>query len=196
VSEERPEAPVRAAASAPRSTVRRLAALNADLLERVRKLVSGVDEELFAFQPPEANGGVGTQLRHCTDYYECFLRDLPGGRIDYDRRRRDPRIECDPQRACEQLEALGRALRALDGDPELPLRVRVDEPLGEEPGAAERGWTGSTLARELRFLTSHTIHHFAMMALVLRLRGHAVEADFGVAPPTLEYWERRGGPPR
>jgi hypothetical protein len=51
----------------------------------------------------------------------------------------------------------------------------------------------STLARELRALASHTIHHYALVAVVLRLRGVAVPAHFGVAPST--WADARSGLP-
>jgi hypothetical protein len=44
--------------------------------------------------------------------------------------------------------------------------------------------------RELQFLLSHTVHHYALMALILRLQGFNPAAEFGVAPSTLQHWER------
>ena len=40
-------------------------------------------------------------------------------------------------------------------------------------------------------LSSHTIHHFALIAMALRAHGVAVEAGFGMAPSTLSYQARR-----
>jgi hypothetical protein len=42
----------------------------------------------------------------------------------------------------------------------------------------------STLGRELAFVASHTIHHFAIVALLLRDMGIGVPARFGYAPST------------
>jgi hypothetical protein len=39
----------------------------------------------------------------------------------------------------------------------------------------------------LQFLLSHTVHHFALMALILRAQGADPGDDFGVAPSTLEH---------
>jgi hypothetical protein len=48
----------------------------------------------------------------------------------------------------------------------------------------------STVARELQFLLSHTVHHYALIALILRLQGFEPGEEFGVAPSTLAHWRR------
>jgi hypothetical protein len=52
-------------------------------------------------------------------------------------------------------------------------------------------WCRSTVARELQFLLSHTIHHYALIALVLRLQGFTTGEEFGVNPSTLRHWRGR-----
>ena len=53
------------------------------------------------------------------------------------------------------------------------------------PGEPE--WCPSSVRRELQFLLSHTVHHHALVKELLRARGRAIGADFGVAPSTLEH---------
>jgi uncharacterized damage-inducible protein DinB len=53
-------------------------------------------------------------------------------------------------------------------------------------------WTRSTVARELQFLLSHTVHHYALVAIRLRLAGREPAAGFGVSPSTLRF---RGNQP-
>jgi len=48
----------------------------------------------------------------------------------------------------------------------------------------------SSLCRELMFLVSHTQHHNAMIAAMLRLSGLDVDDSFGVAQSTLNHMER------
>jgi hypothetical protein len=43
------------------------------------------------------------------------------------------------------------------------------------------------MARELEFLLSHTVHHYAIVAILCRLQGIAVDDGFGVAPSTLRH---------
>ena len=55
----------------------------------------------------------------------------------------------------------------------------------EDAGPTPDCWMSSSLARELQMLSSHTIHHFALIAMTLRAHGVELDADFGVAPSTL-----------
>jgi hypothetical protein len=50
-------------------------------------------------------------------------------------------------------------------------------------------WGRSSAERELQFLLSHTVHHYALIALMLRTQGYEPGAEFGVAPSTLAYWK-------
>ena len=51
----------------------------------------------------------------------------------------------------------------------------------------------SSVGRELQVLSSHTIHHFALMAMTLRVLGVPVDPDFGMAPSTLRYLDTQAG---
>ncbi|MDH3494762.1 MAG: hypothetical protein OEM82_14505, partial [Acidobacteriota bacterium] len=52
-------------------------------------------------------------------------------------------------------------------------------------------WLPTSLARELEFLHSHTVHHYALIAAKLGSMNIEVPFEFGVAPSTLKYWESR-----
>jgi hypothetical protein len=54
-----------------------------------------------------------------------------------------------------------------------------------------QSWCSSSVVRELEFLQSHTVHHYSLIAILLRLQGIEPEEDFGVAPSTLEYWREQ-----
>lgn len=134
-------------------------------------------------------GGVGPQFRHCLDFYISFLRDLPAGRIDYDARERQPRLERDPAAAVECFEDVERRLATVEGlSPDLPLAVKTDT-AADEP--SDSWWSASSLGRELRFLVSHTVHHYALISEGLRRHGVQPPDGFGVAPSTLAYREGR-----
>jgi len=45
----------------------------------------------------------------------------------------------------------------------------------------------STLCRELEYLQTHTVHHYALIAMILRLQSVEPNANFGVAPSTLQH---------
>jgi hypothetical protein len=49
------------------------------------------------------------------------------------------------------------------------------------------GFMESSISRELQVLSSHTVHHFALIAITLRVHGVEIDSDFGMAPSTLRY---------
>ena len=54
-------------------------------------------------------------------------------------------------------------------------------------GLVREQFMESSISRELQVLSSHTIHHFALIAMTLRLHGIEMDPDFGMAPSTLRY---------
>jgi hypothetical protein len=85
--------------------------------------------------------------------------------------------------------ALRRAAAGLNELPapamERDVEIRMDTGEGDE-----RPWTRSTVRRELQFLLSHTVHHYALIAMICHRHQRPVESDFGVAPSTLNYRRR------
>lgn len=150
---------------------------------RARTLLEGLEPEILGLGAAGA-GTVGAQLRHFLEFPTRLLAGLPDGRIDYDRRERDENLERDPallRAAFVDVECRLRAL-ADDGDLDADVEVRHDT-----APDLEGVWSRSTLGRELRFVCSHSIHHLALVALVLRSHGHEPDAELGVAPSTLAH---------
>ncbi|MEM7515523.1 MAG: DinB family protein [Planctomycetota bacterium] len=164
------------------------------ILEQGRELLSGLSPELHA-QPEKsvASSGIGSHFRHVIEYFELFVQGLQSGtgRIDYDLRRRDERVERDPAYALERLTDLEAGLRetlsANGGDDALLIKA---DAVSEAP--EDVPWARSSIERELQFLSSHAVHHYALIAVILRLNGEEPSAEFGVAPSTLRHWRESG----
>jgi hypothetical protein len=160
------------------------------VLEQGLSLLERIDDRLYA----ETGGlpvqsGVGSHFRHCIDFYQSFLVGIASGRIDYDRRERDTLVERDRVFAATRLRILINELQSLPPDGgEVGVLVSLEAESGESSESAR--WCPSTVARELQFLLSHTVHHYALVALVLRLQGFEPGEEFGVAPSTLKFWRR------
>src|SRR5262245_49609897 len=105
-----------------------LAIDNLRVLEQGVQLLRRIDQSVFLAAPrPLSEFGAGSHFRHCLDYYQCFLAGVRGGRVDYDRRERDERVERDLGQTLQRMVALMRDLEGLDSvDPELLLAVRQD----------------------------------------------------------------------
>ena len=157
---------------------------NIKVLRQAVALLAGMEDDTLARTSALAPGGsIGKHLRHCLDFYECFLRGLPGGRVDYTHRDRDEEVETRRSVAFQRLTEIIRRLEALETGTHRTLLVREEE----APGGGEGGWSGSTVQRELQFLLSHTIHHFALVGMFLRSFGLEPEEEFGLAPSTLRH---------
>jgi uncharacterized damage-inducible protein DinB len=138
--------------------------------------------QYVARSPACFNSTIGGHIRHNHDHFACFLDGLPRSEVDYDARTRDPRIETDPVYAALRLADAAHTLAALDRPAlSLDLYVKMDS------GSGARASTCSTAARELQFLISHTIHHYAMIAVICHGLGVAPDPAFGVAPSTLRH---------
>jgi len=158
-----------------------LLAANRQVLQQGADLLRTLDDEQYTLTArPLFAYGVGSHLRHCLDFYQSFLAGIAQGRIDYDARERDERTAQDRHLALARLSWLGESLAECLTDAPPALRVRQDG----------LPWAASSAERELQFLLSHTVHHFALIALILRLQGVEPGPEFGVAPATLEYWNR------
>jgi len=128
---------------------------------------------------------VGGHLRHILEFYECFLDGLDSSHIDYDSRKRYEAVETCREVALARILSIIQRLErtnGLHGDPIIWVRV--------EDAQAERlddSYMTSSVGRELQALSSHTIHHFALIAITLKALEAPVHPDFGTAPSTLRY---------
>ena len=133
------------------------------------------------------NSSVGEHFRHILDHYASLMDGSAGDqgdvrRIDYDARRRDREIELKPEAGISRIEQVCSFLEKLDLEAETRLEVKMDT--GSD---IEDQWAPSTLLRELQFLLSHTVHHYALIATMNAINGVATPEEFGVAPSTLAH---------
>lgn len=130
--------------------------------------------------------GIGKHFRHVLDHYIGFSTS-ENRRIDYDHRERDYRLETDRYYAMEIADEMIKYLENITHSP-LSLTTVVEVKCNE--GCDNNGdslWSASTIKRELGFLISHTIHHYAIIALLLRIQGVTPPANLGIAPSTLKF---------
>ena len=139
------------------------------------------DLEVAVFRAKEnGNGSIGAHFRHNLDFINAFLKGIGDGRIDYNDRPRDTLIETRPSYAVERMHFAMRRLERLK--PEMLDRiVMVRSEIDED------AWHVSSIARELEFLHSHTVHHYAVVARLMPASERVALSTLGVAPSTLRY---------
>ncbi|SFU44249.1 DinB family protein [Halomonas korlensis] len=128
---------------------------------------------------------LGKHVRHIIDHYDALLDGLEKGDqvIDYEQRRRDEALERWPQQAARHLAGIEARLSSMVSGRSLDA-LTLGYHLGEDILSVS-----SSLARELAFLTSHTIHHMAIIALLAQQAGIQLPEAFGVHPSTLRHWQ-------
>jgi uncharacterized damage-inducible protein DinB len=151
------------------------------LLGEMETLLSEVESDVYTarFATP-VSGSIGEHVRHCLDHVSALLAADSASMLSYDRRQRGTAIETDPMEALSQILQLKTGLDAW-GTRSLDQPIRVMSMLSET-GDTVTSW--STLARELAFVVSHTIHHQAIIGVLLALRGQTVPERFGHSPST------------
>jgi hypothetical protein len=159
---------------------RRLIAFNAHLLEQAQTLAAAHAQPAL---PPYA-GLVGSHLRHVIEHYEALLLPNLVGSVDYDARPRDANLETSSHVALTRLQALARALTALpSASLATPLQV-----LGQGGIEGEHCFqVTSSMGRELAFVASHAVHHFAMLVGHCQQHGIPTPEGFGKAPATRAH---------
>jgi hypothetical protein len=153
------------------------------LLDQLRDVVTLLPRSLYVARPAaRVSGSVGEHVRHCLDHVASLTDSIEGEPLSYDRRRRGTTVEIDPTTAVSEIERLLARLERLPGtavERSLTLTVLIDP---HAPPVVMR----STFDRELAFVLLHTVHHCALIAVLLEWQGWRVPHDFGVAPATRE----------
>jgi uncharacterized damage-inducible protein DinB len=144
-------------------------------------------EKYNHIEKPYFESCLGKHIRHVLDHYLCFARDFESGVINYEQRQRESRLETDKDYALVVIGEIETFFNSLMGekvqDHELSVLLcnDVEFPQGEA--------TKSSVRRELQFLQGHSVHHYALIASMLRFYGIDTSREFGVAPSTLVHEE-------
>lgn len=161
----------------------------AEILRQGVELLTKIDDGLYTKVEHglyRDGGAIGGHFRHCLEFVNCFLGGIETKHIDYDRRERNHQIETDREFAITEFMKTIRILENLSFSESGELLVKP-----EDFGRDEDYWCRSSIERELEFLQSHTIHHYALIGFKLRSFGFELPKEFGVAPSTLRYWSEQ-----
>lgn len=157
---------------------------NVRALDEAIAVLEALPEDEYA-APSKVGSTIGAHFRHVLDHYLCLLEGLETGLIHYEGRRRDPTIETQRAAALELARQLCWQVGTLSPTTlTRPLAVRC---LAGELAERLHGDHPSTGPRELHFVLLHAVHHYSFIAVELKLRGYAVDPDFGVAPATRAW---------
>ena len=180
------------------NTAELLVEQNVAYLERGLDILATVnDDDYTAVHRPYHESSIGDHLRHCLEHYVSFLDGYSAGSVDYDARARDKRIATQRIFATATIQNLIARLRELPAQTlqnrDRSLHVKMDcggATRSGVNGSTEESRSGSSVERELQYLLAHTVHHYALIAILLRLQGYMPADDLGVAPSTITFRKR------
>jgi uncharacterized damage-inducible protein DinB len=149
-------------------------------LRTLGDLIRTLPAEAYRDSPSPASGSIGEHVRHCLNHARALLASASDGELTYDARHRGTRVEVEPELAAGECERLCLDLQQLDNTTlERPIRLHTLTHRDMSPTRV-----GTTLGREIVFVIQHTIHHCAVIAVLLDRVGITVPRDFGYAPST------------
>jgi len=132
---------------------------------------------------------VGEHVRHLLDHVAAFVGARDQQVLTYDNRERGTAIERDSRAALQAISRLRGLLEAVHDD-RLEHGVTIAAAIERRQAQV---LMRSTRRRELAFVISHTIHHQALIAVLLAVASEAVPRGFGLAPSTpasARMWPR------
>ena len=151
------------------------------LLEQLREVVTALPTSQYRARPAaRVSGSIDEHVRHCLDHVSALVAAMYGDELTYDRRSRGATLEHDGGVAAAEIDRLVSRLsrHATVGlDRNVTLWSLLDA--NALPVAIR-----TTIGREIGFVIDHTIHHCALIAVLLEWQGESVPHGFGLAPST------------
>jgi uncharacterized damage-inducible protein DinB len=161
-----------------------LASINVSTLSQLKGVIKQLKPSAYTLKSSTLNGSsIGQHVRHILEFYQCLLKGAKSGVVNYDIRRRDLRIENESSFALSLIDSFIEILCS-DQVEDLSLTNEM-----ELMGITIK--SKSSFDRELVYLMEHSIHHYAIINIALRLEHPHITVDknFGVAPSTIAHQE-------
>ena len=160
-----------------------------DIIEQAVSLLD--DISLADYQEvltPHFSSSIGGHIRHIVDHFLALKQASTSGEINYNKRNRHADLEQFPQSAIATCESITAWLEETRSTQLLNQRVLVTRDIDI---SHTKGTTcESTLERELVFVASHAIHHYALIRIIRNMQGKALPEFFGYASSTISYITR------
>jgi len=161
-----------------------LASLDEVLAQGERLLQSLSDAQYAGKIPEAADASIGAHYRHSLEHFQLMFEAVQQPGIDYDSRARDAALENERLLALSLTRDFRHATRFLSpAQFERVIEARCQTSYSDAASSS----ASSTFGREIMYAVSHAMHHYALIALICRLRKIPLPQNFGMAPSTLRY---------
>ena len=126
------------------------------------------------------NATIGQHVRHIIELFQCLEKGYETGMVNYEKRKRDYKIETDRQLAVDLLRDIYRNIERPNKEIVLEAEDYCDE--------IQVVSIPSNYYRELAYNLEHTIHHMALIRVgVNEVSSVELPDEFGVAYSTIKY---------
>jgi uncharacterized damage-inducible protein DinB len=133
---------------------------------------------------PHFSANIGGHVRHICDHFLALMNGQIDGHVDYNIRHRHNNVEQLPCAAKETLQRISDWLKAL---PDESLNEVLTVTSEIDISHVKSTSCHSTIARELVFVSSHAIHHYALIRIMCSMQNINVPEFFGYAPATITH---------
>jgi len=154
-----------------------------EALDQIRSLIAMVRHASSGTRNCYAETGLGRHVRHVADHFRALEAGIESGVVDYNYRRRESALEYNAEAGLTEILELAAWLMRVDTDAGSAITVESEVSCHQ----TEIRRCKSTFERELLHLITHTIHHAAYAAMLLRQGGLNPDATVGFAPATSSY---------
>ena len=169
-----------------------------EVVEQAIQLLQGLHKtEYTKVIKPHFPSSVGAHIRHIVDHFLAIKNacershaeskssnTLEQIHINYNKRNRHGDVENEPKAAIKELNAINSWLDSLDAQQcQLPVVVTTEIDISHTKSAT----CASTLERELVFVSSHAIHHYALIRIICAMQSKEIPEYFGYAPATITH---------
>lgn len=154
-----------------------------NVLDQLVFVLNQIDSEDYSQKISSLSASIGQHIRHILEFYICLFEGIQSGKVNYDQRKRDPRIENDIDFAIKKIEEIKSKIQSVEDDVELVLSISYGE-------ISESNIDITTnFNRELAYNIEHSIHHLAIIKTAFSEKYDYISLpeNFGIASSTIRY---------